>query len=368
MTEPTETLSPETLPAVRANTQLPDLPQRAPAPVASIIPDEHELQVYETIAKKAANSPFYNKLGGEAGIISMMLYARELGIPPMTAISGGLHNIQGRIEISARMMTSKIRAAGHQLKRMTPMEDLTVCKIYGKRWDTGEDMTASFTIEEARAAGLVKPDSNWVKWPADMLWARAITRLGRELFPDVIGTAYVEGEIEERFGSEVYDLPPSSPKRTGKQKLVTQPGAALPGVGEETPAEPTHKAEQAVIPPAEAKEPMQRKVFDQPVETPPTPGEPEGGEENGPPPLEEPTTDVKPAPAKEVVYALQVMRNWFRTAKKLTEQDMELVEQYIRDRFKVKQAEDIPLEQLEEFKSFSKNELLEMLGLKKKKE
>ena len=50
-------------------------------------------------------------------------------------------------------------------------------------------------MEEAKRAGLVKQSTPWVTFPRDMLYARALSRLARQLFPDIIGNCYVEGEI-----------------------------------------------------------------------------------------------------------------------------------------------------------------------------
>jgi hypothetical protein len=97
--------------------------------------------------------------------------------------------------MSARLMTMRIRQGGHMLK--LKHLDHEGCTVYGKRTDTGEDMEATYTFQEAKEANLVKQDGNWMKFRQDMLWARAISRLARRLFPDVIGTAYVEGEILE---------------------------------------------------------------------------------------------------------------------------------------------------------------------------
>jgi hypothetical protein len=102
--------------------------------------------------------------------------------------------------MSARLMTMRIRQGGHMLK--LKHLDHEGCTVYGKRTDTGEDMEASYTFQEAKEAGLVKQDGNWMKFRQDMLWARAISRLARRLFPDVIGTAYVEGEILEMIPTQ----------------------------------------------------------------------------------------------------------------------------------------------------------------------
>lgn len=157
------------------------------------IPSDHEMMVYQTMAEQAVSSKMYRGIGEKAGVMMIMLSARELGIPPMQALNGGINIIQGKVEISARMMSALIRKAGHMI---TVKElEVTHCILIGKRCDTGEMQTSSFSIQEAQLAGLVKAGGNWSKWPKDMCFARALSRLSRQLFSDVIGIGYVEGEI-----------------------------------------------------------------------------------------------------------------------------------------------------------------------------
>lgn len=145
------------------------------------------------MAKKAADSRLFQALGGEPGIVSVMLYARELGLPPMQAISGGLNVVKGKVELSARTINSMIRRAGHSLKILEHTDE--VCRIVGKRRDTGEEYESSFSITDAKRAGIYA--NTWERYPRDMVFNRAVSRLGRVLFPDVIGNSYVEGEIKE---------------------------------------------------------------------------------------------------------------------------------------------------------------------------
>jgi len=161
----------------------------------SLIPNDHEMMVYDTMAKQAVASKLYRGIGDEFAIKMIMLRARELNIAPMTALDGGIHIIQGRTEISARLMGAMIFRAGHSIT--VEKEDGEQCVIKGLR-SSGGIQYASFTIEEAKQAGLVKPGGGWTKYPKDMLYARALSRLARRLFPDVIGTGYVEGEIREK--------------------------------------------------------------------------------------------------------------------------------------------------------------------------
>jgi|HubBroStandDraft_4_1064222.scaffolds.fasta_scaffold01225_21 hypothetical protein len=159
------------------------------------VPTQDEFQVYQVMAKKASESKFFSSLNGEAGILSIMLMARELGLPPMQSIMGGMNIIQGKVEISPRMMNTMIRKAGHKLEILESTDQ--VCKIKGTRSDTKEEYTVTFTIDDARRAGLVRGGGGWEKYASDMLFARCISRLSRRLFADVISTAYVEGEINE---------------------------------------------------------------------------------------------------------------------------------------------------------------------------
>jgi len=177
-----------------------------------LIPTREEMESIAEIAKQAVESNYVSKLGGYAGVFSIAIYARELGIPVMSAIFGGVSNIMGKITLSPQMMNSMIRKAGHKLK--IECTDLK-CTIEGTRNDTGEACSVSFSVEDARKASLVKTGGAWEKYPSDMCFARCLSRLARRMFPDVIGTAYVEGEIEEEPSKnplkneirEVIDIP-----------------------------------------------------------------------------------------------------------------------------------------------------------------
>ncbi len=154
-----------------------------------------EIQALEVIAKHAHDSKFFNNLGGLPGIFSIMLYAKELGVMPMQAVMGGMHSIMGKVQIAPQLMNAMIRKAGHKMKIDSNDQR---CIIEGTRKDTGESCIVSFSIEDAKKAGLYKDNGGWAKYPSDMCFARAISRLARRLFPDVIGMAYVDGEIPEK--------------------------------------------------------------------------------------------------------------------------------------------------------------------------
>lgn len=173
------------------------------------VPSEHEMMVFHTMAEQAVSSKMYKGIGEKSGVMMIMLAARELGIPPMSALNGGLNIIQGKVEISARMMNALIRKSGHHIvtKELTDSH----CILMGKRCDTGETQETSFSLVDAQKAGLVKQGGGWTKFPKDMCYARALSRLARQLFSDVIGIGYIEGEISQAdikpSFSEIVELP-----------------------------------------------------------------------------------------------------------------------------------------------------------------
>ncbi len=159
----------------------------------SNFPTSDELKNLQLIALTAYKSGLYK---GEAeAIIMTLLSARELNIGPMMALNGGIFNINGKSEISARLMGVLIRRSGHIIKVIE--STTTKCTLQGIRADNQDSTETSFTVEEAKKAGLFKVGGGWDKYPEDMCYARALSRLARRLFPDVIGNNYVEGEIAD---------------------------------------------------------------------------------------------------------------------------------------------------------------------------
>ena len=154
--------------------------------------EDNEFKALEMISRRAAACGLYGGVGNEHKIFMVLLSAREMGVKPMEALNGGLHNIQGKIEISARLMSSMIRRQGHSIRVVE--QNAKICILEGKRRDNGDTMRSQFSWDDAIKAGLAGRDT-WRKFSEDMLYSRALSRLARRLFSDVIGMSYIEGEI-----------------------------------------------------------------------------------------------------------------------------------------------------------------------------
>jgi hypothetical protein len=160
----------------------------------ALVPTEADIKAITFMATNANKSKLFSHIKDEAAAFCIMLRARELGIPLMEAMCGGIQIIQGNVEISPRTMNSMIRKAGHPIHILK--DDGKECVLKGIRKDTGETYECSYTMVDAQAAGNSNKD-NYRKYGSDMLFARCMSRLARRLFADVIGTAYVEGEISD---------------------------------------------------------------------------------------------------------------------------------------------------------------------------
>src|SRR5690554_6060748 len=135
----------------------------------------------------------YRKLGSE-GVFAIVEKARSIGINPLEALNGGMYYVRGKVEMTAAMMNQMIRMRGHSVTKDKKSNDQE-CILHGKRADNGDTWVASFSIADAKRAGIYQ--NQWMKYPTDMLFARALSRLARQLFPDVIKGCYVEGEIKD---------------------------------------------------------------------------------------------------------------------------------------------------------------------------
>jgi len=144
----------------------------------------------------------YSKLGAD-GIFAIVQKCRAVGIDPIEGLNGGMYYVKGKVEMTAQMMSSLIRKAGHSIS-CSEMSNQQ-CVLHGKRTDNGDTWKTSFSMDDAKRAGLLKNGTPWVSYPDIMLYSRALSKLARQLFSDVIGNAYVEGEMQEVY--EAYEMP-----------------------------------------------------------------------------------------------------------------------------------------------------------------
>ncbi len=163
--------------------------------VANINPMQ-EISQFMELSGVLATCPYYQKLG-KGGILAIILTAKEMGLPPMTCLNGGMYTFSGAVSLSAQLMNMMIVNAGHMVEVVKL--DNKECILRFTRKDRPKDrnsFTYSFTIEMAKEANLTAK-TNWKTNPRDMLFNRCLSGGARKFLPDAIMGAYVIGELPE---------------------------------------------------------------------------------------------------------------------------------------------------------------------------
>ena len=112
----------------------------------------HELESTQRLCSALMKTPHYAKLG-DVGIFAVVQKAKTLNIHPLDALNGGLWVLQGKVEMSSQLMNQLIRQAGHSITKDQRSDD-KICILHGRRIDTQDTWTESFSIEDAKRAGI----------------------------------------------------------------------------------------------------------------------------------------------------------------------------------------------------------------------
>jgi hypothetical protein len=151
-------------------------------------------EVVET-CKMLATAPYYQKMG-PGGILAIWLTAREMGLPPMMCLNGGLYTFSGQVSLSGKVINMLIIQSGHRADVLHL--DEKSCKIRFVRGDRkkgeGDTYEYEYTMEMAKNAGLTSK-KNWQTNPRDMLYNRCISGGAIKFMPDVTCGAYAIGEL-----------------------------------------------------------------------------------------------------------------------------------------------------------------------------
>jgi 5'-3' exonuclease len=158
--------------------------------------DPRSMKDARILAKDMHDSRLFSAYGTPQGVLSTVMLGRELGLPAMASLRG-IHIIEGRHALSAQTMVALVLKSG-LAEYFEPVEfDAEHAIFETQRKGARKPVRMEHTIDMARVAGLVKPNSNWIKVPTDMLVARAQSRLARLVYPDVVGGLYTPDELAE---------------------------------------------------------------------------------------------------------------------------------------------------------------------------
>ena len=130
-----------------------------------------------------------------ADIVAAGLAGRAYSWDVMTSMRQ-FHVIEGTASLRPESMLGLVRQAGHSVVVEVGEAGAVA---HGKRFDTEDPHSASFTMQDAEVAGLAYK-KNWKQYQDAMLTWRAVSKLCRVLFPDVVLGA---GYVPEELGAEV---------------------------------------------------------------------------------------------------------------------------------------------------------------------
>ena len=143
-----------------------------------------------------AKSGYFQDAHDVSQAVVKIAAGRELGVGPVTAMTK-IYIVKGKVMVSAELLGAVIKRSNRYDYRVTEYTDQAVTIVFT---DNGKDVfTSRFTIEEAKRADLVKPDSGWSKWPRAMLTSKALSQGARIVAPHLIAGAYTP----EDFGGTV---------------------------------------------------------------------------------------------------------------------------------------------------------------------
>lgn len=158
---------------------------------AMSLPDK--MRYAEALASASLLPAQYREKPGN--VLLAMELGDALGIPPIQAIND-VHVIEGKPSASANLIGAMVRKAGHKL-RVSGDDTYATAQII-RADDPDFTFEVTWTLDRAKHAGLLpgKPASNWAKYPAAMLKARAITECARSATPDALyGVIYTPEEL-----------------------------------------------------------------------------------------------------------------------------------------------------------------------------
>jgi hypothetical protein len=145
----------------------------------SLMPSERDLEQMMKIADKLAQSGFLPmRLNTPGKVLATIMTGRELGLPPMLSTrSIRIMKDTGLPIISADVLLGAFKRMGGRAIFTTLTDTQAVLEL---RHPNGDTHTESFTIGDARRAGLLDKrgaddGNNWQKYPKAMLRSRCIT-------------------------------------------------------------------------------------------------------------------------------------------------------------------------------------------------
>lgn len=147
--------------------------------------------------------------GNPGNILVAIQWGAELGLPPLQAMQS-IAVINGRPAVWGDAVIALVRGSGHFESIQEDVTDTAATCTVKRR---GETPTArTFTLEDAKKAGLAGKPGPWTQYPKRMMQMRARAWALRDVFPDVLRGIHV--------AEEALDIPSERPM--GPAEIIEQ--------------------------------------------------------------------------------------------------------------------------------------------------
>lgn len=123
----------------------------------------------------------------------------EIGLSPMQSLDS-FYVTNGKVTIWGDAIPALVRASGtcKEIKETVSGDgDQRTAVCRGIRSDTGEEAECSFSVADAKRAGLWGKSGPWSQYPDRMLKMRARSWLARDLWADVLRGLAIKEEVED---------------------------------------------------------------------------------------------------------------------------------------------------------------------------
>ena len=146
----------------------------------------------QQMAKAIADSRLFG-LTDVNQVLALGMVAQAEGHAFATA-ARDYHVIQGRPALKADAMMARFQSAGGKVN----WEVYTDERVTGTfSHPNGGSLVVSWTLDQARSIGLVKPGSGWQKFPRAMLRSRCISEGIRSVYPGSVTGFYSPEEVQD---------------------------------------------------------------------------------------------------------------------------------------------------------------------------
>lgn len=162
---------------------------------------------------------------------------KEIGLQPLQSLRS-MNFIKGRLTMSVQLQLALAKQRGVKIVDMK--EETNSCEITLER--SGEKITCSYSLDDARKAGLIKQDGNYEKYLKQMLRWRATGDCLRMIAPDL-----VMGLLSPEEADSIESFTPAMAPVVKETGIVDTSKKQAPTTQQESPQQATQEQPDEAI-------------------------------------------------------------------------------------------------------------------------